>query len=127
MQNVAIVTDTTACIPLKQVMRYDITIVPMKLIFEGTAYRDRIDIRPAEFYNLLRQAKKLPTTSNSSPDHYFEAYVKTSQRTKSILCITESSKLSTMFKTVHIVMEMAKFNLPNIPIEALECTTAAAG
>ncbi|GAI71337.1 unnamed protein product, partial [marine sediment metagenome] len=74
MKKVAIVTDTTACIPQEQVERYNIEVVPVELIFEDKAYRDGIDISPAEFYALLRQAKKLPTTSASSPGPYLEAY-----------------------------------------------------
>lgn len=63
MKKVAIVTDTTACIPPEQVAKYAIEVVPVELIFEDRAYRDGIDITPTEFYTLLRQAKKLPTTS----------------------------------------------------------------
>ena len=127
MKKVAIVTDTTACIPQEQVAKYDIEVVPVRLIFEDKAYRDGIDISPAEFYALLRQAKNLPTTSASSPDPYFEAYCKASQRAKSILCITEPSRFSAMFDSALVAVEMAKTALPNVTIEVLECTTAAAG
>lgn len=65
MKKVAIVTDTTACIPQEQVAKYAIEVVPVELIFEDKVYRDGIDISPSEFYALLRQAKKLPTTSGS--------------------------------------------------------------
>ena len=127
MKKVAIVTDTTACIPQEQVAKYDIEVVPVQLIFEDKAYRDGIDISPTEFYALLRQAKNLPTTSASSPDPYFEAYRKASQRAKSILCITEPSRFSAMFDSALVAVEMAKTALPNVTIEVLECTTAAAG
>ena len=127
MKKVAIVTDTTACIPQEQVERYDIEVVPVELIFEDKAYRDGIDISPAEFYALLRQAKKLPTTSTSSPSPYLETYRKASQRAESILCITESSKFSAMFNSALVAEEMAKTALPNVVIEVLECATAAAG
>ncbi|GAH71231.1 unnamed protein product [marine sediment metagenome] len=127
MKKVAIVTDTTACIPQEQVERYNIEVVPVELIFEDKAYRDGIDISPAEFYALLRQAKKLPTTSASSPGPYLEAYYKASQRAKSILCITEPSKFSAMFDSARVAKEMAKATLPNVVIEVLECASAAAG
>ncbi len=124
---VAIVTDTTACIPREQVDEYGIELVPIDLIFGDRVYRDGIDISPAEFYALLRQAKKLPTTSGSLPGPFLEAYCRVSQRTSSILCITESSKFSGMFNSARVAMEMAKEALLNIAIEVLECTTAAAG
>jgi DegV family protein with EDD domain len=127
MKKVAIVTDTTACIPQEQVAEYDIEIVPVQLIFEDKTYRDGIDISPTEFYALLRQAKKPPTTSASSPDPYFEAYHKASQRAQSILCLTLPSKFSTMFNSALVAKQMVKTALPNVVIEVLDCTTAAAG
>jgi len=109
------------------VAKYDIEVVPVELIFEDKVYRDGIDISPTEFYALLRQAKKLPTTSASSPTPYLEAYRKASQRAASILCITESSKLSAMFNSAQVAEEMAKTALSNVVIEVLEGATAAAG
>lgn len=126
MKKVTIVTDTTACIPQEQVERYDIEIVPVPLVFEDKTYRNGIDISPTEFYTLLRQAKKLPTTSSSSPESYLEAYRKASQRTPSILSITLSAKLSAIFNSAQLAMEMAKTALPKVTIEVLDCGTAAA-
>jgi len=126
MKKVAIVTDTTACIPQEQVERYDIEVVPIQLIFEDRAYRDGIDISPTEFYTLLRQAKKLPTTSSSSPGPYLEAYRQASQRAESVLCITLSAKFSGIYNSAHLAKEMAKTELPNVVIEVLDSGTAAA-
>jgi fatty acid-binding protein DegV len=67
MEKVAVVTDTTACVPPELVARYGIEVVPVQLIIDDKSYRDGIDISPAEFYSLLRRAKKIPTTSSSSP------------------------------------------------------------
>ncbi len=127
INKVAIVTDTTACIPQEQVGKYGIEIVPIEFIFDDRVYRDGIDISPAEFYALLRQAKKPPTTAGSLPGPYLEAYHKASRRAASILCITEPSRFSGMFNSARVAMEMAKTALPSVVIEVLECTTAAAG
>lgn len=125
--NIAIITDTTACIPQDKVKEYGIELVPIELIFGDKVYRDGIDITPAEFYAMLRQADKLPTTSGSLPGAYLEAYRRASQRVDSILCITESSKFSGMSSSARLAMEMAKGGLPGLAIEVIECTTAAAG
>lgn len=127
MRKVAIVTDTTACVPQEQVARYDIEVVPVQLIIEDKTYRDGIDITPTEFYNLLRRSKKLPTTSSSSPNPYLEAYQNASRKAPGILCLTEPSKFSAMFDSARVAMDTAKTTLRNVAIEVLECTTAAAG
>ncbi len=127
MPKVAIVTDTTACIPKEPAQRYGIAVVPIEFAFDGKVCRDGIDITPADFYALLRQAKKLPTTSGSLPAPYLKAYRQASQRATSILCITEPAKFSGMFDSARLAVEMARTSLPNITIKVLECTTAAAG
>ncbi len=127
MKKVAIVTDTTACVPREQVAKYDIEVVPVQLIFEDKTYRDGIDITPTEFYSRLRKTKKMPTTSSSSPNPYFEAYRNASRRAQSILCLTEPAKFSAMVNSAQVAVDMAKNSLRNVSIEVLECTTAAAG
>ncbi len=124
---VAIVTDTTACIPREQVEQYAIELVPIDVIFGDKVYRDGIDITPAEFYALLKQADTLPTTSGSLPGPFVEAYRKASQRASSILCITISTKFSGMFNSAQLAIEMTKEDLTGVVIEVLECTTAAVG
>jgi DegV family protein with EDD domain len=126
-QEVAIVTDTTACVPQEKVTRYNIEVVPVQLIIDGKSYRDGIDITPTEFYTHLRQVKKMPTTSSSSPGPYLEAYRKASLRTKNILCLTEPSKFSAMFDSARVAADMAGDILPGVTIEVIDCTTAAAG
>jgi DegV family protein with EDD domain len=127
MRKVAIVTDTTACVPPEPVARYDIEVVPVQLIIEDRSYRDGIDISPADFYARLRQAPKIPTTSSSAPEPYLAAYQKASQKAPGILCLTEPAKFSAMFNSAKVAAETARKTLRNVVIEVLECTTAAAG
>ena len=127
MKKVAIVTDTTACVPPEQVARYDIEVVPVQLIIGERTYRDSIDITPTEFYALLRQSKKQPTTSSSSPDPYLRAYENASNRAQSILCLTEPAKFSAMYNSARVAMDTARNTLRNTTIDVVECTTAAAG
>ncbi len=124
---VAIVTDTTACIPREQVEKFAIELVPIELIFGDKVYRDGIDISPSEFYALLRQVEKFPTTSGSLPGPFLEAYRRPSRDVTGILCITESSRFSGMYNSAQIAAGMAKEVLSGVVIEVLECTTAAAG
>ncbi len=124
---VAVVTDTTACIPQEQVREFGIELVAIELVFDDKVYRDGIDITPAEFYARLRQAEGLPTTAGSLPGPYLEAYQRASQRADAIVCITESSKFSGMYNSARLAAAMAEENLPGVAIEVRECSSAAAG
>jgi DegV family protein with EDD domain len=126
-QKVAIVTDTTACVPPELVGQYNIEIVPIQLVIDDKTYRDGIDIKPSEFYALLRQARKMPTTATASPEHYLEAFRRASRRATSILCLTEPSKFSAMFNSARNAADIAGETLHHLTIEILDCTTAAAG
>ena len=127
MKKVAIVTDTTACVPDEQARKYGIEIVPVQLIIGEKTYRDGIDISPSEFYSRLRQSKQIPTTSSSSPEPYFEAFEKSSYKAETILCLTEPRKFSAMFDSAQVAMEMAKKSINDTAIDVVECSTAAAG
>ena len=127
MSKVVIVTDTTACVPQEMVTKYGIEVVPVDFIFGDEVYRDGIDMSPTEFYARFRKAKKLPTTSGSLPEPFLEAYRRASARASSILCITLPSKLSAMFNSARLAIDMAKEALPDAVIELVDCSTAAAG
>jgi len=127
MNKVSVVTDTTACIPQEKVAQYDIEIVPVQLIFEDKTYRDGIDINAAEFYARLRESSRPPTTSSSSPELYFEAFQKAARKAKNVLCITEPSKFSAMYNSATVAKEKMSKTSPDVNIEVLDCTTAAAG
>jgi DegV family protein with EDD domain len=127
MNKVGIVTDTTACVPAEYVKQYEIEVVPVQLIIDDRSFRDGIDITPAEFYALLRRAKKMPTTSSSSPEPYLNAFLNASRRVQGILCLTEPEKFSAMYASARAAVDRARDILKGIPIEVLECATAAAG
>jgi DegV family protein with EDD domain len=127
MPKTAIVTDTTACIPPDRVERLSIEVVPVQLVFDDRTYRDGIDISPSQFYKLLRQAKKMPTSSTTSPEPYVEAFRKAGRRADSILCLTEPSRFTAMMESARLAAEIALTDLPGLEIQVMECTTAAAG
>jgi DegV family protein with EDD domain len=126
MKKVAIITDTTACIPPEMVKKHGIGLVPMQIIFGDKNYKNGVDIQPAEFYPLLREAKKLPTTSHPSPEAFLEAYRKASRKATDILCITISAKFTATVNSAKLAKDMAKEALPEVNIEVLDSDTAAA-
>lgn len=60
---IAIVTDSTAYLPQEIVERYNITVVPIEVVFDTKTYREDIDITTSEFYDLLEKSPELPYTA----------------------------------------------------------------
>ena len=85
---VGVVRDSTACLPRAVVEQYNIRIVPVGLIFENMVYHDDIDSVGDEFYALLKEAGRLPTTSAPPPTAYIESFQRASQRAEAIVCVT---------------------------------------
>jgi len=125
-KEVRIVTDTISSLPKEEAEKLDIEQVPLEIVFGDKVYHDKVDLTADEFYSLLRQAEKLPTTSAPSPNVFLEAYRKVSRKAVDIFCITLSAKFSGTFNSAQLAVEMAREALPCIVIKVFDSTTAAA-
>ncbi len=70
MGKIAILTDSVTCFPRRLAEEHNIRVIPVHINFGGKSYRDGVDITPAQFYKMLRQAVDLPTTSSPSVGEY---------------------------------------------------------
>ncbi len=125
-RQVAIITDSVACLPREQVVRYAIGIVPLNILYDGKAYRDWVDITPSEAYELFLKNPDVFSTSTPSPDDFLKAYHAASKQASNILYITLSSKLSTTNNTARLAKEYALKELPGVTIEVMDSWTATA-
>lgn len=125
MSKVAIMTDSTACIPRELESKYDIAVVPLLIVFEGKSYRDGVDMSADEVYRIMRNTDKLPTTSVPSPVDFLEVYRRLGQKTESILCVALNSLQSKTFDAAVLAKEMAKEVIPNTAIEVIDSRITA--
>ena len=125
-KQVAIVTDSVACLTREQVQRYAIGIVPLNIVYDGKAYKDWVDITPNEAYEFFLKNPDVFSTSTPSPDDFLQAYRKAAQQAPNILCITLSTKLSTTNNTAIIAIDYAKKELPGVSIKVMDSRTATA-
>ncbi|HUI87817.1 MAG TPA: DegV family protein [Anaerolineales bacterium] len=99
MAKIAFVTDSTAYIPEELSHAYNITVVPLVLIWGDQNYRDGVDIRPDEFYTRLRTAKVMPTTSQVPVLEMQHAFQELIDRDFDVLGVFISDKLSGTFQS----------------------------
>jgi len=97
MSKVAIITDSTAYLPDELVRQYNITVLPLSIIWEGVSYRDGVDIQPEEFYRRLQDCKELPTTSQITAPAMQQAFSTLLDQGNEVLGIFLSAKLSGTF------------------------------
>jgi DegV family protein with EDD domain len=91
--NTAIVLDSTADFPEANERFANWRVVPLYVRFGTESLRDYVDIGPAEFYERLRTATDLPTTSQPTPQDFVAAYEELSGY-EHILSVHIAGKLS---------------------------------
>lgn len=101
MSKVAIVTDSTSYIPKDYVTKYNLTIVPQVLIWNGDTYEDGVEILPDEFYRRLKTAKVMPTTSQVSITNMQKSFTSLLEQGYDVLGMFISSKLSGTMQSAH--------------------------
>lgn len=126
MRKVAVVADSTCCLPQEIVDKYDIRIVPLEIIYDGKSYRDGIDITPNEVYKIMRRKEDLPTTSTASAGDFLTAYRQLSQKAENVLCVTLTSLQSKTFEAALAAKEIAKEELPGTTVEVFDSRSVAA-
>jgi DegV family protein with EDD domain len=90
----AVVTDSTADLPDEWRDRYDIEVVPLKVLFGSETFRDRVDITDDEFFRRLATATKLPTTSAPSPGEFAEVFTRLAKDYEGCISIHIGAQLS---------------------------------
>ncbi len=103
-----VIVDSTCDLPEELAKKYDIDIVPVYVHHNNEIFADRIDITPAEFYEVLRNADKLPTTSATSPKDFLDKINENMKNYSSIFITTISSKLSATYQSARIVVKRIK-------------------
>ncbi|NJC97813.1 MAG: DegV family protein [Anaerolineales bacterium] len=94
MSKIAVVTDSTAYIPAEFVKKHKITVAPQVLIWDDKTYRDGVDIESREFFNRLKTAKTMATTSQVSVADMQSIFQNLVEQGMDVLGLFISSKLS---------------------------------
>lgn len=105
---VAIMTDTTSYIPKDIRQKFNIYTVPLSVIFGEDSYREDMDITTEEFYEKVRNAENLPTTSQPAIGEVVDTLEKLSEEYDAVVTIHLSSKISGTFQAVKSAGEMVE-------------------
>ena len=73
-ENTAIVLDSTADYPEAQERHPNMRVVPLYVRFGEESFRDYVELDPRTFYDRLRAAPVLPTTSQPTPEDFLSVY-----------------------------------------------------
>jgi DegV family protein with EDD domain len=127
MSKVAIVTDSTAYLPAKELSEHNITVTPQVLIWGDETFQDGIDILPDQFYTRLETAKVMPTTSQVAIVTMKETFEKLIEAGYDVLGLFISSHLSGTIQSAIQGREMLPKAASKIEIVDSRSTAMAMG
>lgn len=93
-QTIAIITDSCCDLPPDDVIRQNIRLVPIRVIFGNDSYLDKITITDRDFYRLLLTSPTHPKTSQPPQADFQEVYSQTAETHREALAIIVSGALS---------------------------------
>jgi DegV family protein with EDD domain len=92
---IALVTDSTCDIPAAWIEQYEISVVPLTILFGEQQFLDGVEMTAEQFYARLTTDRVHPTTSQPTPKAFAEAYQRAAERgAQEILVLTISGAMS---------------------------------
>lgn len=106
-EKIAILVDSGVDIPAKLIKKYNMYVVPLKIIYNNEEYSDGVDITAEEVYNRLDT--EIPKTSLPSGNVIQEVFDKIkSDGYEKVLAVAISSGLSGTYNAIRMLSEQQK-------------------
>jgi len=119
MARVAVVTDSSACLPADLLKAQRIITVPLTFLFDGGPRYDGA-LSGREFYALLRASRRFPATAAPAPAAFLEAYRQAAATAESALCVTLPAAFSGTYDSALTAAEMAREELPGFTVRVAD-------
>ena len=120
---VAVVVDSTADIPQTLRDEYNISVVPLTVLFCNETFLDGVEMTGDQFYKRLVEGNVHPKTSQPSPGQFVEAFERLGQDHDGIISIHLSGKLSGTVQSARQAAEL----VPNVPIRVIDSGSVSMG
>lgn len=98
-RRVRLITHTGCDMPLQEAKSLHIGMVPDKVIFGETEYRNMTEITAEDFYEKMEAARELPTSSGPSVGDFVRAFREAAEDADEILCLMITSRMSGCYST----------------------------
>ncbi len=120
MPRVAIVTDSSACLPPELVEQYHIIVVPLAFLFDGELSHDG-ELSSHEFYERLKVARRFPSTTSPAPGEFLDAFRRAREEgAGSVLCLTLSAAYSGTHSAAVSAAELAGQELTDVEVRVVD-------
>ncbi|APR07509.1 DegV domain-containing protein [Lentilactobacillus parabuchneri] len=120
----AVITDSASYLDPEVAAKYNITVLPITVIFGNEQFRDGVDITSQEFLKKLAENEKLPTTAQVTMGQMQEAFDQLSAKGyDEAICVNLSSGITTFYENLVAYSR----NVTNIKVYPFDSKIASAG
>ena len=110
---IRILTDSASDILPAEAEQLGVTVIPLNVTLEdGTVLRDSVDMTPSAYYEILAGCRKLPTTSQPSPELFENFFLEAAAAGDEVIGIFLSHALSGTYQCAKLAADMA--NVDNV-------------
>ena len=110
---IRILTDSASDILPAEAEQLGVTVIPLNVTLEdGIVLRDGIDMTPSAYYDHLASCRKLPTTSQPSPELFENFFLEAAAAGDEVIGIFLSHALSGTYQCAKLAADMA--NVDNV-------------
>ena len=110
---IRILTDSASDILPAEAEQLGVTVIPLNVTLEdGTVLRDGVDMTPSAYYEILAGCRKLPTTSQPSPELFENFFLEAAAAGDEVVGIFLSHALSGTYQCAKLAADMA--NVDNV-------------
>jgi DegV family protein with EDD domain len=124
---IAVVCESTACLPSALTQRYHITTMPIPFVFGDETFLDGVNITPREFYSRLEASRIPPRTSPPSPGEYLSLWTTLAGNDCSVLLVTASGTITSFNRSTRLAQELSREALPHTRVAIVDSGSAAMG
>ena len=108
-----ILTDSASDILPAEAVQLGVDVIPLNVTLEdGTVIQDGVDLTPSEYYEHMAGCKKLPTTSQPSPELFEKFYAEAAAAGDEVVGIFLSHELSGTYQCAKLAADLA--NVDNV-------------
>jgi DegV family protein with EDD domain len=125
MPGIHIVTDSGSDITPAAAAELGVTVVPLKIRFGDTEYRDGVDLSVEEFYAKMAELPGLPSTAAPAPGEFVEAFLAAADAgSDAVVCIDLAGKMSA---TIDAARNAAAEVADRIDVRVIDSNTVSGG
>jgi len=104
MSKIALITDSTSDVEKEMIKKYELFVLPLRIIYKDREYIDRVNITPKEVYDNLEN--EIPSTSLPSMKDMEDLYLKLEEEGYThAIAVVISDALSGTYNTLRLVSQ----------------------